>query len=249
MLSELSIAELLLLAVAAVGIGLSKSGLAGVGLIHVVIFAFVFGVPQFSGVLLPLLIVGDCLAVRLVGREVERKWIARLLPPALVGVVIGWALMGRLDEDLLKRIVGWIILGLTALQTARIWKPGWFSDFPHAAWFAWSLGILAGITTMIANAAGPVVALFLLAVALPKLQLIATGAWFFLILNVLKVPFSIQLGLITWDSLLLNVVLSPLVFVGLVLGRVIVHRLPQRAFDSLLLAFTALAALRLIGLF
>ena len=99
---------------------------------------------------------------------------------------------------------------------------------------------------MMANAAGPIIALFLLAVALPKTQLIATGAWFFLVLNLLKVPFSIHLGLITWNSLLLNAVYAPVVFLGLLLGRSIVHRIPQKLFDTLLLLFTGAAALRLM---
>jgi uncharacterized membrane protein YfcA len=148
----------------------------------------------------------------------------------------------------LKPVVGGIILGLTVLQVARLWRPAWFGHFPHATWFAWLLGGFAGVTTMLANAAGPVVALYLLAVALPKNVLIATAAWLFLVLNILKLPFSWQLGLITPDTLRLNLLLAPMVLVGLLAGKWIVKRIPQRLFDTFILLFTATAGLRLMGL-
>jgi uncharacterized membrane protein YfcA len=108
---------------------------------------------------------------------------------------------------------------------------------------------MAGITTMLANAAGPVIALYLLAVALPKLELVGTSAWLFLVVNVFKLPFSYSLGLIDVNSLLIDVVFAPAIIGGMLLGRWSVKRIPQKAFDILLLAFTAIAALRLIGNF
>lgn len=248
-LTDLTTLDILLVALGAAGVGFSKSGFAGVGMIHVVIFAFVFGARASTGILLPLLIVGDLCAVRLFGAQVQWPYFRRLLWPAIGGVLIGWLLLGRLDETAVKPLVGSIILGLTSVQLGRIWRPNLFEHVPHTAWFAWSLGLLAGVTTMLANAAGPVIALYLLAVALPKYQLIGTSAWFFLVLNVLKVPLSASLGLIDFGSLALNVALAPFVVLGLIAGRWLVHRIPQRLFDSILLACTAIAALRLIGVF
>lgn len=249
LLAELTSTEWILVTIAAFGIGLSKSGLAGVGMIHVVIFAMVFGARDSTGILLPLLIVGDVCAVKLFGTKVQWAPVKRLLPPALIGVVIGFWMMGRLDEATFKPLVGLIILGLTVTQLFRMWRPSLFDHIPHTTWFAWSLGLLSGATTMLANAAGPIVALFLLAVALPKYQLIATGAWFFLIMNVYKVPFSVALGLISPQTLLMNATLAPIVLLGLLAGRRLVQMIPQRLFDSLLLAFTGIASLRLIGIF
>jgi uncharacterized membrane protein YfcA len=97
---------------------------------------------------------------------------------------------------------------------------------------------------MLANAAGPIVALYCIAVGLPKFEVVGTLAWFFFIVNVFKIPFSAGLGLIRSDTLMLNVVLLPAVIVGVLSGRWIVHRLPQRVFDLLMLAFATLAALR-----
>jgi hypothetical protein len=111
------------------------------------------------------------------------------------------------------------------------------------------MGLLAGGTTMLINGAGPIMALYFLAIALPKLELVGTSAWFFLIVNVLKVPFSATLGLIHPETLRLNALLVPAIAAGLFAGRWLVRRIPQRLFDGLLLAFAAIAALRLIGLF
>ena len=248
-LADLSLLEILLVFVGAAGIGFSKSGFAGVGMIHVVIFAFVFGARQSTGILLPLLIVGDILAVKLFGAQVQWPHVRRLLAPAMIGVVVGWLLMDRLSESAFKPLIGTIILSLTLIQIARLWRPRLFRHVPHTLWFAWTLGWLCGVTTMLANAAGPIVALYLLAVALPKYQLIGTSAWLFFVLNVAKVPFSASLGLIDFDSLVLNATFAPAVCLGMLCGRWLVNRIPQRLFDSILLLFTGVMALRLIGCF
>jgi len=246
-MSDLTSTQWLLLMLGATGVGVSKSGLAGVSMLHVVVFALVFGARASTGILLPLLIIGDICAVSLLGRDVVWAYVRRLLIPALVGIVIGWYLMDRLAEPTYRPLIGNIILVLSIGQLVRMWRGDLFANVPHAAWFVWMMGILTGITTMLANAAGPVVALYLLAIALPKTPLIATGAWFFLILNCSKVPLSMNLGLIDSSTLFLNLALSPCVVVGLFAGRWVVRRIPQRLFDTMLLAFTVTAAMRLAG--
>ncbi|MEM8736168.1 MAG: sulfite exporter TauE/SafE family protein [Planctomycetota bacterium] len=244
----LTVDQMLLLFIAAMGIGISKCGFAGVSMIHVLIFAFVFGAKDSTGVLLPMLVIGDLLAIWFFGKKVDWKQVRRLLPPAMLGVVIGTLLMDWMDERTFKPTVGVIIFILTAVQVVRIWRPKLFDQIPHQLWFAWTLGLMAGTTTMMANAAGPVVALYLLAVALPKLELVATSAWFFLTINIFKLPFSYWLGLIGGGSLVIDVMFAPGILVGMLAGRWMVNKIPQKQFDSLLLAFTAIAALRLIGL-
>ncbi len=235
--------------VAAAGIGVAKSGFSGVSMLHVLIFAFLFGARDSTGVVLPLLIVGDICALLAFHQHARWDYIRRMLPPACLGVIGGWLLMHRLDEAVFKPLIGSVILGLTALQIARMRWPQRFTDMPHATWFAWTLGLLAGVTTMLANAAGPIMALYLLAVALPKYEFVGTSAWYFFIVNSFKVPFSATLGLIHRDTLLLNAALIPAVALGLLGGRWLVKRVPQRLFDGLLLVFAALASLRLIGVF
>jgi len=241
-------AQWTLAVLAAAGMGISKGGLAGVGLLHVVIFAFLFGARDSTGVVLPMLLVGDICAVTFLHQHARWDYVKRMLPPSCVGVVIGWLLMGRISESMFRPIIGWIILTLAVLQFARMQRPAWFGDVPHNRWFAWGMGLFAGVTTMLANAAGPIFGLYALSVSLPKFEIVGTGAWLFFILNAFKVPFSASLGLIHRQTLLFNLAMAPVILVGVLCGRWLTHRLPQRLFDNFLLAFAAGAALRLIGL-
>jgi uncharacterized membrane protein YfcA len=246
---SLNVAEWLLAIVGALGIGIGKAGLGGMSLVHVLIFAFLFGAKESTGVVLPMLLFGDVAAVRAFHQHARWDYMRRMLPPACIGVIIAAWFMRGLSESVYKPIIGGIILALTALQIARMQRPDWFGNVPHAPAFAWTLGLLAGAATMLANAAGPIFAIYCLAVALPKMELVGTSAWFFLLVNAFKVPFSIGLGLIHGQTLLLNGLLVPAVMAGLLAGRWLTHHIPQRLFDLSLLAFAALAALRLIGVF
>jgi uncharacterized membrane protein YfcA len=196
-----------------------------------------------------MLIVGDIFAVRNFQQHTRWDYVRRLLLPAAIGVVIGALLVHRIGDAQYKPLIGVIILCLTCLQLLRLWRPALFELVPHTHWFAWTMGLLVGITTMLANGAGPIAALYLISVSLPKLEFVGTSAWLFLIINCFKVPFSAALGLIHGDTLLLNVLLAPAIGVGILTGRWLVHRIPQRLFEMLLLTFAGVAALRLIGLF
>jgi uncharacterized membrane protein YfcA len=236
----------LLLAIAAFGIGITKSGFSGVSMVHVYLFASVFGAKDSTGIVLPMLIAGDIFAMSVYGKRANWRYVRRMMPPTLIGVVMGWLLMFQLPETYYRPLIGLIILALTAMQIIRLWKEKWLANVPHAAWFAWSMGILVGLTTMLANAAGPVFGLYLLAIGLPKLEFVGTAAWFFLLLNIVKIPFSWSLGLIRLDTLALNAMLIPLIAVGLWVGTLIIRRIPQRLFDSLILILTGVASIRML---
>ena len=241
-----SITDWLLLAIAAFGIGITKSGFSGVSMVHVILFAFVFGARNSTGIVLPMLIAGDIFAMSVYGKHANWRYVRRMMLPTLTGVVMGWLMMFRLPEAYYRPVIGAIIFGLTVLQIIRLWKEKWLADVPHAAWFAWSMGILVGLTTMLANAAGPVFGLYLLAIGLPKLEFVGTAAWFFLLLNIVKIPFSWSLGLIRLDTLALNAMLIPLIALGLWVGTRIIRVIPQRLFDSLILILTGVASFRLL---
>jgi uncharacterized membrane protein YfcA len=247
MLPAFSIGEWVLSTFAAVGIGVSKSGLPGISLLHVVLFAHLFPGLQSTGVVLPMLITGDFGAVMLFRRHAQWRHVVRTLPPAVMGVVVGWWFMDQLPAGRFNPVIGGIVLVLSILQGIRDWRPGAWQGVPHSHWFAWVMGFTAGVTTMLANAAGPVMSLYLLAVALPREQFVGTSAWFFLIINLIKVPFSAQLGLITAETLAFNAVLVPAIVAGLLLGRAVIRRLSQKWFDTLVLFFAALASLRLLA--
>ena len=234
------------LCVAAFGIGITKSGFSGFSMVHVILFASVFGAMESTGIILPMLLAGDVFAMLLYGKHANWVYVRRMIPPTFLGVVLGWLLMMVLDGKFYRPLIGSIILGLVILQIIRLWKENWLTDVPHAAWFAWSMGCLVGITTMLANAAGPVFGLYLVAIAVPKMEFVGTAAWFFLLLNLIKIPFSWSLGLIRLDTLAFNVLLMPLIAVGLWIGTILVKRIPQKLFDSLILIFTGCAAIRML---
>ncbi len=254
MLPDFTTLQWLLAALAATGIGVSKSGLPGISLLHVVIFAQLFPGQASTGVVLPMLICGDIGAVLLFRRNAQWPHVFRTLPPAVIGVAIGWAIMrwaqqAHVPAAKFNPVIGGIVLALALVQLGRNWKPNLFAHVPHTHGFAWTMGLIAGTTTMLANAAGPVMGLYLLAVALPKEAFVGTGAWFFLIINCIKVPFSAQLGLINGSSLAFNAMLVPLILLGLFLGKFVVARLPQKWFDTLILVFALFASAKLLGAF
>ncbi len=246
---QLTYGKWILAGLAAMGIGVSKSGLPGVSLLHVVIMASLFDSRASTGVILPMLVIGDIAAVAMFRRHARVQLLVRTLPAGAVGVIVGWSIMALFPLWQSGLTIGAIVLGLASLQFLRDWRPTLFEQVPQSTLFGVAVGLLAGATTMIANAAGPVMGLYLLMVGLPKREFVGTSAWFFLLINLFKVPFSWQLGLINSSSLMFNVVLSPLIVGGLFFGREVVSRLPQRAFDTLVLGFAVVGALKLMGAF
>ncbi len=249
MLPHFTTAQWLLAILGAFCIGFAKAGFSGAGLANVLIMAWLFGAKESTGVVLPMLICGDILSVLAYHQHARWATIRRMLPPTIIGIVVGWALMHWLSAAAYGPVIGWIVLALAALQAWRRWRPGSFEHVPHSRPFAWSMGGACGFTTMVANGAGPVMTLYFLALATPKYELVGTMAWFFLIVNVIKVPFSVDLGLIYGSSLLFNLALVPAIAFGIFAGRRLIGLVSQDLFEMLLLIFAALAALRMIGAF
>lgn len=245
-LPQLSPAQWGLAVLAALCIGLSKSGFAGVGMVTVIIMSRIFPPRESTGILLPMLIFGDIGTVLVYRRHAQWPQVWRLLPPMILGVVAGFVLMSYIPDRRFSPVIGWIVLAMTLLQLLRRVRPALFQHVPHTRGFAWTMGMIGGVTTMLANAAGPVMALYFMAVDLPKLEFVGTSGWFFLMVNVFKVPFSWKLGLIHGSSLAFNVVLIPVVAVGTVLGRRLIGLVSQELFEALVLIFTTLASVRMI---
>jgi uncharacterized membrane protein YfcA len=230
----------------AFAIGLNKGGLTGLGILPILIFAVVFNARQSTGFVLPLLIVGDICGIIVYRRVVLWNVFRALLPPALAGVYLGYLLMGRISNEAFSPVIGWVIVALIALQFTRSALGEKLDHIFESRGFGLGMGVLAGITTMIANAAGPVANLYFLSVRLPKWNLIGTSAWLFWVINLSKLPFSAQLGLTNAYSLTLAAVLGPLVITGFFTGRLLAGVMPQQIFERFLLACTAVGALRLI---
>ena len=161
-------------------------------------------------------------------------------------MVIGYFLMGRIPESEFGPLIGWIIIALIALQLLRSFLGKKIDHVFESHSFGAGMGALAGITTMLANSAGPVANLYFLSVGLPKWNLIGTSVWFFFVINLCKIPFSVHLELTNATSLTLALMLAPLIVVGAFCGHRLAKIMPQKIFERFLLICTALGALKLI---
>jgi len=229
-------------------VGLAKTGIPGVSIMFVALLANAMPARQATGVVLPMLILGDVFAVLLYRRHTEWRHLWKLFPWTGAGVVLGWLALGQINDLQTKRLIGGILAFLLAVHYWR--KSRQIPDeevIAHAPpWMAAGAGLMAGFTTLVANAAGSVMTIYLLAMRLPKLGFLGTNAVFFLLLNWFKVPFMVNLGLINGESLWLNLWLAPAVIAGCLAGRYMAARMNQRLFESTALVLTTLAATKLL---
>ncbi|CAM5260297.1 hypothetical protein SALBM135S_02561 [Streptomyces alboniger] len=252
---DLSAGGFAALAVAAMLVGFSKTAVSGANTVSLAVFAAVLPARASTGVLLPLLIAGDVLAVLTYRRHAHWPTLWRLFPAVAGGVAVGTVFLMRADDALVRTSIGAILLlmaGVTLARRRSAARPDPPDGAPPdgapsgGALKARSYGVLGGFTTMVANAGGPVMSLYLLSAGFRKLGFLGTSAWFFLIVNTSKVPFSVGLGLIDARSLLLDAALVGFVLPGALLGRWAVDRIDQRLFEQLVIGATVLGGLRLL---
>ncbi len=243
---QFSLLEWVLLGLGALIAGSSKGGLPGINTLAVVFFIQVLPAKIATGALLPLLIAADVVAVLLFRNSANWRELWRIFPSTAVGVVLGALLLGQIDDAVVKPLVGIIVLILCALQFWRSKNAGAGLDLVQHPVTAASAGIIAGFTTLIANAAGPIMTLYLLAMRLPKNEFVGTTAWFFFVVNLFKLPFMLGLGLINVQSLELNLYLIPVVILGVFIGRFAMQKLEQKTFNNLALILAFLGGLRLL---
>jgi uncharacterized membrane protein YfcA len=243
---HLSPAGLAIALLAALCIGLSKSGFSGISIVAVVLFAELYGAKASVGLVLPLLIAADLMAYPAFRNHGSWQPVWKLLAPTVIGLLAGWWVLDNLDDDMLRKSIGAAILVMVAVQALRRVRPETFDRWAHSRGCGTAAGLFGGFSTMLANAAGPVVQLYLMARRVPKMDLIGIGARFFLLVNLLKLPLNAQLATITPVSLSENLKLLPAVTVGIFGGRWLIRQVPQRAFERMIVGFSALAAIRLI---
>ena len=231
-------------------IGVSKTGIAGLGVLAVATFTLIFPARESTGIVLPILIVGDIVAVLHYRRNAVWVYLIRLIPWTAIGLVAGYLALGKLDPLLVGRLIGVILLVITVLQAWRMRSAKAVEQagelVSHNIALTALTGIAAGFFTMVANASGPIMIIYLLAMGLPKIEFMGTSAWFYFILNSSKVPLSWNLGLITQQSLTFDVLMIPAVVLGGLAGYQILKRINQKLFEQLALILTLIAALRLI---
>jgi uncharacterized membrane protein YfcA len=224
---------------------MSKTGISGVGLMVVPLLANAFGGRPSVGLLLPILIFADIFAVTWYNRHARWKHIIRLLPWAFAGIILATLIGKSISDQTFNRLLAALVVGGIAILLWRDIRSDKLK-IPQSRWFAGGLGLLGGFSTMIGNAAGPVMALYLLSMRLPKNSFIGTGAWFFFIVNLSKVPMHIwSWKTISLNSFVLDVMVIPAVAAGAFLGIWLVRLLPEKFYRLLVIVTTLLSALLL----
>jgi uncharacterized membrane protein YfcA len=226
-------------------VGMAKTGIAGVGMLIVPILATIFGGKTSTGILLPMLCIADVFAVSYYHRHAEWKYIWKLMPSTVAGVLVGLYVGSLVNDQQFKLLMACIILvGLVIM----VWRERKNTEtaIPHNWMFSSIAGLLGGFSTMIGNAAGPVMAIYFLSMMLPKNSFIGTGAWFFLIINLFKVPFHISVWkTIDLNTFVLDLAMFPAIMIGAILGFKLVKYIPEKPYRIFIIASTALAAIKL----
>lgn len=229
----------------AVLIGMSKAGVKGMGMLTVPILAVIFGGKPSAGLLLPMLSMADIFAVSYYNKHAEWKYVWQLLPATILGVLAAVVVGYYISDDWFKNLIAIFVIGSIILMIIQE-RNGLPEHLTESLWFASVFGFLGGFTTMIGNAAGPIMAVYLLAMHLPKNSFIGTGAWFFLIVNLFKIPLHIFVWkTISWNSFSLNLLALPAIALGILIGIKIIKLLPEKEFRYFIIIMTFLAAIRL----
>jgi uncharacterized protein len=242
---SLSTTSITLIAFVALFVGMSKTGVHGTGMIAVPMLASVFGGQASSGVMLPMLCLADVLGVWYYHRHAEWKYLKKLFPWALLGTILGTVVGGNIDDGTFKIIMAVIILISIAIM---LWlERGHRDDVPDYAWFAALTGVAGGFTSMVGNLAGSVMAVYFLSMRLPKNAFIGTTAWFFMVINWLKIPFHIWAwNTITVETFLLDLAALPLIVLGAWFGIIIVRNLKEQHYRWFIIGMTVIAAVLMI---
>ena len=246
MIETLTNIQWFVISIAALSIGMSKTGVQGIMLMIVPLMAMAFGAKESTGVILPMLCMADIIAVAYYKRIADWKVVAKLLPTAILGFFLAIGVDNMIPNGQFRQLMGWTLMFALIVM---IWSEifGKENRWMKKWWYAAIFGLLGGFTTMIGNAAGPVMSVYLLSMRKEKMEYIGINAWFFLVVNLLKVPLQAFVwDNITWDSLQLNLVMLPVIGIGSLIGIRIVKLLPEKIFRRFIQIVTILSVILMI---
>jgi len=235
------------LSLTALCIGMSKTGIQGMMLLVVPFMAMAFGAKESTGVILPMLCMADIMAVAYYKRIADWRIVLRLLPAAVAGFFLAILTDRVIPPESFRKLMGWTLaLALAVLLFSRLtgkhrypWMNKW--------WYSAIFGLMGGFTTMIGNAAGPVMSVYLLSMQKDKMEYVGINAWFFLVVNLLKIPLQIFVwDNISWDTFSLNLLMLPIIGAGAFIGIRIVKILPEKAFRTFIISVTVLSVILML---
>ena len=242
---DLDMIQWLTVIIVALIVGFSKSGIGGATMLAIPILASVFGGKDSTGIMLPMLLVGDLFAVWYYRKSVEWKNVFQPLPWAIIGIILGVLVGNYISDKTFLTLIGMIILICLGILVYTEIK-GKNIIVPSESWFYILVGILSGFASMIGNAAGPIFGIYLLALGFKKNNYIGTNAWFFFIVNLTKLPLQIFVWHnISIRSMIMTVVVLPVIILGAILGYYLLKKINEKIFRYLVIIMTGIAALKL----
>ncbi len=242
---DFSIVSIVMLMISAVLIGINKTGMPGLGLVPVLILASAFPARASTGLQLLMIGAADIMAVLYYRRHADWSIVLRLLPWALAGIAVGSFAMRFISDSWMRPLLAWIILFMVAANyIAKAMKN--FDSITGHRGYAAGFGLLAGFTTQVANAAGPIMSLYLLSMRLDKNKYMGSAAWYFLILNWIKIPIFVAEGRITMTSLRADLAMIPFLIIGGLAGIFLLKKISQQVFERVVEVLVVIGALDLL---
>ncbi|NLE60980.1 MAG: sulfite exporter TauE/SafE family protein [Planctomycetes bacterium] len=232
--------------------GVDKGGFGGVGMLSVPLLMMVAPAQFVLGMWLPLLVLCDIFTLRAYPKEWQLRPLLLLAPGAICGLGVGYLLLNRIEPWMIKLCVGGLavgFVGLDALRTRLVRRIA--GETPRSGWrpsllTASPFGLAAGVTTMVAHAAGPITSVYFIPQRMDPRTFAGTCGRYYFVFNSLKVPFFVVAGLINAQTLLKSLWLVPLAPVAVLLGSAMNRRLTTTSFTRVVYALLFVSGLYLI---
>ena len=242
---EISIVQYVSICLVGFLIGMSKTGLKGINMISIIILANAFGGRTSSGILLLMLSVGDLFAVAFYKRHAEWKHLKAILPWTLAGIFIGLVFGANISDTLFRQIMGGIIIVCLVIMVYREIRSNNNIDTHHIL-ISVITGLLGGFSTMIGNVAGAIISIYFLSTGMGKNEFLGTTAWFFLIINLFKIPLHVIFWkTITVKTFLMDLSVVPVIIMGAIIGYFLVKKIPEKPFKYLVIIVTFVSSIKL----
>jgi len=223
----------------AIGIGMAKTGLGGLGMIVVPVMANIFGAKSSTGILLLLLIMADFFGVRYYHMHADMRQLIKLIPSTIIGILTGVLVGDVISDENFRLLLGVVIIAGAVIMIIKV-------DIKENKMFSIIVGFLGGFITMIGNAAGPIMSIYFLSMGFNKNKFIGTAAWFFLFVNLFKVPFHVFIwNTIDLEILIFDLYLFPLILIGAIIGVWIVKKIPERPYKVFVIVSVVLSTFNL----
>lgn len=234
--------ETLILLAAALLSGFSKFSVGGMGMLIVPVLMLAYPGPEALGILVPIYIFADLIAIFMYRRAVNWTVLLRLLPLQMVGMGLGAWFLSGMSADQFALLIGLSILGMLLLG---IWLDHHEATFMRHPFTAKAVGLVAGVISMTASAAGPMLSLYIMEQRLEKESYVSTRAWLFLVIDLAKVPLLYQLGFVNAETTWLGFQAIPAMLVGGLVGYLLLMKMQLQQFKWLIRIVAAIAAVKI----